>query len=91
MKFTFIFFFILLLIIISCSFKMNEKKIKKIEYYGLHGKVEANMANEIFSSKIGLYKAEYFDTNGNIIRESEFDKNNSEMKILALRFVSSKI
>jgi hypothetical protein len=78
--------FISLTNFISCSSTMQDKKIKKIEYYNFSGKVDNSKAEEIFKTKTGLNKVEYFDTLNNLILENSFDKDMNEDNIIEIRF-----
>ncbi|OAQ38088.1 hypothetical protein A5893_14890 [Pedobacter psychrophilus] len=69
---------------------MKERKIKSIEYYRVDGKSEPNKSDEIFKIKIGLYKVENFDTNGNIIKENGFDREMNPDNIIERKFDNNK-
>jgi len=69
---------------------MKDRKIKSIKYYRFDGKVEPNKSDEIFKAKLGLYKVENFDTNGNIIKENGFDREMNPDNVIERRFDSNK-
>ena len=86
-KFDYHHLFIIIILIISCSSKIQERKIKSIDYYRFDGKLEPNKSEEIFKKKLGLYKVENFDTNGNIIKEENgFDREMNPDDIREIKF-----
>lgn len=68
---------------------MQDKKIKRIEYYNFNGKFELSKAEEIFKTKAGLNKVEYFDTLGNLVKENGFDKAMTEDHIIDYKYDSN--
>lgn len=90
-KFDYHHLFIIIILIISCSSKIQERKIKSIDYYRFDGKLEPNKSEEIFKKKLGLYKVENFDTNGNIIKEENgFDREMNPDDIIERKFDENK-
>lgn len=89
-KFDYHYLFIIIILIISCSSKIQERKIKSIDYYRFDGKLEPNKSDEIFKTKLGLYKVENFDKNGNIIKENGFDREMNPDNVIERRFDKNK-
>jgi hypothetical protein len=88
-KFDYHYLFTIIILINSCSSKMKERKIKSIEYYRLEGKLDPNKSAEIFKAKLGLYRVENFDTNGNIIKENGFDREMNPDNVIEYKFDGS--
>ena len=70
----------------SCSSPMQDKKIRRIEYHNLSGKVENAKAAEIFKTRSGLSKVENFDSLGNLVRENGFDRDMNEDNVIEMKF-----
>lgn len=71
-----VFYSLILFVVATCCTakpKPKARKIRSIEYYLVSGELDAGQAEQIIQSKKGLYKAEYFDTSGNLVKENEFD------------------
>ena len=88
-KFDYNYLFTLIILVIGCSSKMKERKIKSIEYYRFDSKVESDKADNIFKTKLGLYKVENYNTNGNLIRENGFDNDKKQDNVIENKFDSN--
>lgn len=85
-KLNYPYFLAIIIFIISCSYKMKERRIKSIEYYRLEGQIDPNKSDEIFKIRVGIYKVENFDTNGNLIRENGFDREMNPDNVIEYKF-----